>query len=967
MNKIINQLLTIAFVVSITLCGCESKYKYESVPNDPLQTRIYTLDNGLKVYLSVNKDKPRIQTFIGIRVGSKNDPAETTGLAHYFEHLMFKGTKNFGTSDYAAEEPLLNRIEALFEKYRTTSDQEERKALYAEIDQLSLKASEIAIPNEYDKLMAAIGSQGTNAFTHYDVTAYMEDIPANEVENWAMVQADRFTDPVIRLFHTELETVYEEYNMSLTDDDVKVRDTVMNVLFPHHPYGTQTVIGMQEHLKNPSIINIKNYFNTYYVPNNMAVCMAGDFNPDEVIQIIDKYFGMMERRPIPELKVTPEQPLLKPVEKEVTGLEAANVAIAFRMPAANTKDAAILELMDYMLMNGDAGLFDLNIVQKQKALSAGCYSNQMTDYSIFLMYGTPKEGQTLEEVRDLLLEQLNMLKEGDFEDGLLEAVTNNFQLNQYYQTQEYTYAAYELLYSFINKVEWKDIVNKIEFQAGITKQDMINFCKKYFNDNYVVVYKREGKPDDKKIDKPVITPISANRDNESDYLANMIARKAKPLTPAFLDYSKDLSILTVSNNLQFLYKKNTLNPLFSLYYIFEMGNNHDKALGTAFDYLNYLGTSTKTAEAIKSELYRLACSFNTVATDDRVYIYVKGLSTNFEAVMKLLEERLNDAKADVETYNYMVADILKKRGDAKLDQFANFNHLSNYARYGTKSPSTNILSEAELKNLNPEELVKRTKNLKNIEHQIIYYGPLSANEITKIINENHTVGATLQPVPEPVKFIEQETTENKVLVVNYDAKQIYMSMIHKGGGFDKSIEPVRTLYNSYFGSGMNSIVFQEMREARGLAYIARARYDRPERLDLSYMLGTFIATQNDKMMDAIHAFNMILNDMPKSDKAFQLAKESILTKIQTERIIRDEILWNYLNAQRFGYQSDFRKELYEKIPGMTLTKVTDFQTKYIKNKPLTYCILGDSSDLNLDALKTIGTVTILSQKEIFGY
>ncbi|MCL1849823.1 MAG: insulinase family protein, partial [Bacteroidetes bacterium] len=366
-------LLKLSLVV-LVLASCCSKYSYETVKNDPTQTRIYTLDNGLKVYLSVNKDEPRIQTFIGVHVGSKNDPAETTGLAHYFEHLMFKGTKNFGTSDYAAEEPLLNKIEQLFETYRNTTDAAQRKAIYAEIDSVSQEASKIAIPNEYDKLMAAIGANGTNAFTSFDVTAYTENIPSNEIENWAKIQADRFTNPVLRLFHTELETVYEEYNMSLTRDGWKVSDTLMLALFPHHPYGTQTTLGTQEHLKNPSITNIKKYFETYYVPNNMAIIMVGDFNPDETIKIIDQYFGKMEKKELPEFKTEPEQPITAPVVKEVLGVEAANVTLGFRFPAANSKDVSTLELIEYMLNNGKAGLIDLNLLQKQKVLDASCYT-----------------------------------------------------------------------------------------------------------------------------------------------------------------------------------------------------------------------------------------------------------------------------------------------------------------------------------------------------------------------------------------------------------------------------------------------------------------------------------------------------------------------------------------------------------------------------------------------------------------
>jgi predicted Zn-dependent peptidase len=394
MNKI--KLTSILAGLALLMCmvSCGKTHKYETVPNDPTQTRIYTLENGLKVYLSVNKDEPRIMTYIGVRVGSKNDPAETTGLAHYFEHLMFKGTKNFGTTDYATEEPLLDKIEQLFETYRSTTDEAERKALYLEIDSISQEASKIAIPNEYDKLMASIGAKWTNAFTWFDVTAYVENIPANEIENWAKIQSDRFTNPVLRLFHTELETVYEEYNMGLTQDDWKVEDSLMNALFPHHPYGTQTTIGTQEHLKNPSITNIKNYFETYYVPNNMAIIMVGDFNPDETIKIIDQYFGQMQKKELPKLKTEPEQSITEPVIKEVVGLEAENITIGFRFPAASSKEIPTLQLIEYMLNNGKAGLIDLNLIQKQKVLEAWCYVMPFADYSVFQMNGKPKDEQT---------------------------------------------------------------------------------------------------------------------------------------------------------------------------------------------------------------------------------------------------------------------------------------------------------------------------------------------------------------------------------------------------------------------------------------------------------------------------------------------------------------------------------------------------------------------------------------------
>ncbi|MCL2291424.1 MAG: insulinase family protein [Bacteroidetes bacterium] len=956
-------------IVAIVLAGCTcgSKYKYETVPNDPTQTRIYTLANGLKVYLSVNKDEPRIQTYIGVRVGSKDDPAETTGLAHYFEHLMFKGTQQFGTIDFEAEEPYLDKIEELFEVYRKTTDEAERRAIYAEIDQVSQEASRFAIPNEYDKLMAMIGAQGTNAFTWFDVTAYTENIPSNEIESWAKIQADRFMNPVLRLFHTELETVYEEFNMSLTNDSWRAFDELMNALFPHHPYGTQTTIGRGEHLKNPSITNIKNYFEAHYVPNNMAIIMVGDFDPNETIKIIDQYFGQMPKKELSEFKAEEAQPITEPIVREVIGLEAENIILGFRFPGANSKEIPTLELVSYMLFNGKAGLIDLNLIQKQKTLDAGCYTMPLADYSVFQMYGTPKEGQTLDEVKDLLLGQLEVLKKGEFDEELLQAVINNFRLNQYYQQQYPHYSAHLLLNSFINNVTWKDEVNKINVQSKLTKQDIIDFCNNYFTDNYAVIYKREGKPDIEKIEKPAITPIDANRDAESDFMARIRARTVKPIEPIFIDYEKDMSKLNVKNNIPLLYKQNDRNPLFQLVYVFEMGNNNDKALGTAFTYLDYLGTSQRTAEEIKSEFYRMACSFGVSASNDRVYVFISGLSDNFEKAMELLEERLADAQADLEIYADLVNDILKERADDKLDQRTNFSRLRTYAMYGALSPATNLLSKNELETMNPEELVDRTKNLKNYERTILYYGPFSEKKITELINNKHLVANNLLPVPEAINFVQQEVTENSVLLAEYDAKQIYMAMLYKGGPFDKNIETIRMLYDEYFGGGMSSIVFQEMREARGLAYSAWARYLRPQRPQYSYYINSFIATQNDKMMEAINAFVEILNDMPQSEKAFDIAKENMITSLRTERILREHILWSYLENTLFGYTTDYRKDVFNNVQTMTLEDVVAFQEKYIKGRPYTYCILGDSKDLDLKSLGKIGKITKLTKEEIFGY
>ncbi|MFZ4741226.1 MAG: M16 family metallopeptidase [Bacteroidales bacterium] len=958
----ISFLLVFNFVIQ-----AQKTYKFETVAGDPLKARIYTLDNGLKVYLTVYKDAPRIQANIAVKVGSKNDPKETTGLAHYFEHMMFKGTPKIGTSDWSKEEPMITAIENLFEKYRVEKDVNKRNQLYHLIDSISYEASKIAIPNEYIKLMKVIGSQGTNAGTSNDYTVYIENIPSNQLENWAIIQADRFTHPVLRLFHTELETVYEEKNMSLTNDGRKANEAMMSALYPHHPYGTQTTLGEAEHLKNPSMKNIREFFAKYYVPNNMAVVMSGDFNPDEAIRYIDKYLGKLKRGNPQPLVFTPETPIAAPIVKEVVGLEAENIRIAWRFGGANSKDAIMIDMIAKMLSNGKAGLIDVNIQQKQKTLDAGAFPYQLSDYSSLVMSGNPKTAQSLDEVKELLLQQIDSLKKGCFSNTLLQSTINNLKLRELKRYESNSSRVEAMSSSFLNGKPWSKTVNYINDLSKVTKKDLIDFANKYLNNNYVIVYKRQGKPQEvAKVNKPAITPIFIDRNGESEFLKKIKANPIQEIKPIFLDYKKDLTIQKIGNS-NIYYKSNTENKTFSLYYYFKMGSNNDLMMDLAVSYLDYLGTSKHTLAEINREFYKLACNFNVSTNEDEMYVSVSGLSENMEKALILVEELLSDAKPDKIALDNMVTDILKSRNDVKANQQRNFSALVDYATYGQKSPGKHMLSEAELKAIKAEDLVLKIKGLTKYAHDILYYGDMNIANLSALLTKYHKLPVIFIPFSNPVKFTPLETSEEKVFFAQYDSKQSYLQTISKGGLYNEKLIPEVSLYNAYFGGSMNAIVFQELREKRSLAYTARSAYNSPSDIDKCYMNTGFIATQNDKVIDALNAYNDLFNNLPESENAFTLAKDAIISKINTERITKMSIIWNYLNAQKFGQTYDIRKDIYSKTATMTLNDVKAFNANYIKNKTKTYVVLGRESEMKFDELEKFGNVKKLTQEDIFGY
>jgi len=667
MNNILIKRVSLVVMLLLALQGFSQKnYKYESVENDPLKVRIYTLDNGLKVYMSVYKDAPRIQTAIAVRTGSKNDPDDNTGLSHYLEHLMFKGTTHFSTKNFEKENYYLLKIDSLFEAYRKLTDTKQRKDAYKVIDSISNIAATFAIANEYDKMMAALGVKGTNAYTSVEQTVYVNDVPSNQFNKWVDIEYDRFTNPIFRIFHTELETIYEEKNMSLDNDGRKIYDALLNVLYPTHNYGQHTVLGKPEHLKNPSLVSLKEYYNARYVPNNMAIVLSGDLDPDATIKRIDETFGQMKSKKLNNYIPPVEKPITQPMIKEVVGPDAENMMLAFRFAGAKWEELDKLVIMDDILSNNTAGLIDLNLVQGQKVLSAGSSLYEMNDYTAHILSGKPKKGQKLEEVKDLLLSQIELVKKGYFPDWLIPAIINDLKLSEIRESESNSRRNSTMIEAFVSDINWADKVNRLKRMSQITKKDIVDFANKYYKDNYVVVYKRTGtNPDVVKVEKPQITPVKIDREAQSDFFKKITAQKTEPIEPVFLDYAKDIVSFNIKDDIHVNYLKNAENPTFSLYYLFDMGSNHNKKLGIALSYLKYLGTSKLTPAQVQQEFYKTGCSFDVSTSEDQVYVTLSGLSENMEKGLALFETLLSDAQPNTEALANLIDDLIKKRGDNK--------------------------------------------------------------------------------------------------------------------------------------------------------------------------------------------------------------------------------------------------------------------------------------------------------------
>lgn len=960
-------------IVSLLFTSCKtdnkSSYKYETVANDPLNTRIYTLENGLKVYMSVYKDAPRVQTYIAVGSGSKNDPADATGLAHYLEHMLFKGTDKFGSKDFAKEEPLVNSIDSLFEVYRTITDPAARKSHYHIIDSISGVAAQYAIANEYDKMMSSIGAKGTNAYTWVEQTVYVNDIPSNQMKKWLTIEGERFRKPVLRLFHTELEAVYEEKNRNLDSDDSKMWEAMLEGLFQKHTYGTQTTIGTIEHLKNPSLKEIKKFYEKNYIPNNMAICLSGDFNPDSAIVWIDEQFGGYEKKPKPEFTAPVEEPIKEPIVKEVWGPDAAVMAIGFRFGGYATRDAELVTVIDKLLYNYTAGLIDLNLNQKQKVLNGWTYPLIMKDYTAHLLGAEVKQGQSLEDAKALLLSQLELIKKGDFPDWLLEAVINDMKLQELKSYEKNYSRADKFVESFVLDVPWKDFIKRTEKLSKIAKQEIVDFANKNYGENYVVVYKRTGEDKNvQKVEKPEITPVEVNRESQSEFLKAVLAEPVPEIEPVFVNYKEDIKTANLNHNIPLLYKKNEENKTFNLYYILDMGNNNNKKLDVAIQYLPFLGTSKLSPAEVKQEFYKIGCSFDVFNSNDQIWVSLSGLTENFEKGVALFEELLSDAQPNPEALTNLSDDILKKRSDAKLskDQIL-WSAMYSYGVHGKTSPFTNILSAKELKELKPEETVQLIKEITSYEHRVLYYGSEELVSVSEKLNKLHKTPEALKPLPAKTDFTELPVEKTQVYVVNYDMQQAEVIMLSKSELYNKSIMPQASLFNEYFGGGMSSVVFQDMRESKALAYSVFASFRSPGEKDKSHYVLSYIGTQADKLPEAMKGMNNLLNEMPESENLFNAAKNAVIQKIRTERITKSSVLFSYERAKRLGLDYDIRKDVFEKVQPMKLDEVKTFHNSYFKNRNFNILVLGDKRKLDIPTLEKYGPVKYLTLEDVFGY
>ena len=939
----------------------------QTFANDPIEVQQFTLDNGLTVMLSENHDVPQVFGMVVVKAGGKNDPADATGLAHYLEHMLFKGTTTMGTTDYEKEKPYLDKINDLYEELGKTSDEEERKEIQKKINEQSKLAAEFAIPNEFDKLLAQMGGSGVNAFTTEDYTAYHNTFPSNQIERWLEIYSHRFEKPVFRLFQSELETVYEEKNRSMDSPFNSLFELFLKEFYKKHPYGQQTIIGTTEHLKNPPLKKMYKYFEDYYVANNMALVLSGDFNTEKIIPMIKERFGDWRQGTVPEFGNYEETPFNGREFVKVKKTPVKIGLLGFRTPPIGHEDEAAIEVCNNLLSNAaGSGLIDQMMVDGD-LLFAGAIPFNYNDYSSTMFIAVPKiVGQKLEKAEELVMAKLDKLRKGEFEDSFLEAVKTSLLNEQAQQWENNQSRVFAMITAYTGNRPWGEVVQYGSRIKALTKDDIVKAANKYYGDNYLCMYSKMGFPKKDKLDKPGFDPVIPKSEEKSEYRKSFEKISSTSPQPRFVDFDKDVTTSKVSNMVTLKSTRNAFNNIFDLEVRYGVGIKDIPALQYTSQYFTYLGTDEHTANELIRKFYDLGCSHSFEATQEEFILSLEGMDEKLPEALALLNEFNEKLKNDEKKVKKVLSDL---KGEKKINRSEPgylSQALQEYVLYGDNSRFKKEFTSKELSSMTGESLIAAYRKAQTYEVTIHYTGALDHQSVQKALQDNFKFEGIANPAI--AKKARQRKTSEKTVIYFLDHKKAVQSQLYfnlEGEKTDLSLKAKIDAFNSYFGNDMSSLVFQEIREFRSLAYSAWARYlTSPVPGGNDRFLG-YIGCQGDKTMEAMDAMLTLIRDMPEKPERMEIITASLTEEAQSSRPSFRRLIDQVETWEEMGYDMDPNQKKLAKYKSIQFSDITKFQQERLKQQPLVITIVGDGRRFDMDALEKLGEVIKVKQSDLF--
>jgi len=931
------------------------------------EIKSYKLDNGLTVFLNEDHSKPEVFGVVLTKAGGKNDPADATGMAHYMEHMLFKGTTELGTSNWEKEKTHINRIFELYDELASETDEAKKVEIQKQINDESVAAGEYVILNETSKLIKQMGGTNLNAGTGSDLTLFYNSFPSNQLERWMELYSHRFLNPVFRTFQAELEVVYEEKNMYSDMFMQVIIEAFKKNFFKNHPYGQQPLIGTAEHLKKPSLTKMKEFFDTYYVANNMAIVLSGDFNSDEVIPMIEEKFGKWRSVELPQAKVWEETPFNGREIVKVNMSPVKIMLLGFRTVPAGHPDELALEVFNKLLSNeNQTGLLDKLMLDNQ-LMAAGINSVPNNDHGMGMLFVVPKIiGQNFDKAEALVLDQVTKIKNGAFDDTQVEAVKTNIYKEHALSMESAQYKALMIVQAFAQEQNVNDVFNYVDRIKGITKEDIIRVAKKYYGDNYLSFRSKMGVPKGEKVEKPGYEPVISKNENKSEFADRFEKIPASEVKTKFVDFNTDVKTLNPQEGVTVNYVNNTVNDVFTLKMKFGIGEDKLPLLGYASQLINYAGTKDMELDQLKSELNKLGSSLHVYSDDNYLYIKSDGIDKNFNQTLEIINKLISEPVVKQEKINIIVDNEKLGRKGERTDPSAVSEALKNFVLYGEKSDFLDRLSLKEVKKLSTQQLVGEFKKATEYALEINYTGSISSDKIESAVADKIRVNNTLKESASPEFKNINKYEENTVFFVHKKkAVQSQVYIVVNGADYNKKDEPYTEAFNEYFGGGFSGLVLQEIREYRSMAYGASGGFRFPKKADGNVNFYGWLSTQADKTIDALDIYYDLIRNMPEKNSRIDYIKpylyQSSISDYPNFRNVSSKVeKWKLL-----GYDQDPAVTKMPVYQSLEFSDIVKYYEKNLKDKPVVIAIVGDKSKIDMEKLAKFGKLIKIKEKKLY--
>ncbi|MCC8197014.1 MAG: insulinase family protein [Tannerellaceae bacterium] len=938
--------------------------------NNSLLVKEHILSNGMTVWLNEDHSQPKVFGAVVVKAGAKDSP--DTGIAHYFEHIMFKGTGKIGTIDYQKEKILLDAIALKYDELAATGNPKERLEIQKEINELSGQASEFVIPNEFNRLISQYGGTQLNAGTSYDYTVYMNTFSPEYMAQWAELNSERLINPVFRMFQTELETVYEEKNMYHDFMGRDAMDKFMERYFQPHPYA-YSILGSTENLKNPQLSEMQQFFEEYYVASNMGLILSGDFDGEKVLPILEATFSRIRKGEAPvkeKIELPPftgeEEFLVKFPIPIING-----VGFAFRSVPANHPDQIPLNIVMGLLNNSNGTGYLDKLMINRKLMAAMTVNENLNEAGVLAVIGIPKLViQTRVKAKELIWNEINRIKAGDFTDEMFNSLKLEQKRKYVSHLEDISSRAEAMITMFSQGKSWDEYVKEIDHINALTKEDVMAIAQKYFTDNYLYVTKTTGKYKKDNLPKPNFKPIIPKYPEAiSDYALELEKIPVKEVTPRFLDLQKDAHRISLSPLATLYATVNPVNDIFTLDISYGIGKVEQPELVQLAAYLPFLGTETLSFDDFRGKLQSLGSTLSFVVDENRFAVKISGFDTEFDETLSLVADFMREAQADNKKIKQLADEekVLRKAFYKSTDQLG--TALSEMVRYGEKSSYLNKLSLSDIKKLKGEDLLDIFRETQKVACEFYYCGTLQDIQVTEKIKNHIAVDQITVPSASPVYRLVKPYEEPTIFLYNMpDARQsIVYSLVSGDPVEDTYSRHIARLFSGYFGGDMSSLMFQEIREYRSFAYRTQGLYKLPvmQHKDKPGEFVTVLSTQTDKTLDAMEVLDSLIRQMPVKAERLPAVKQTIVNRVSTSyptfRKIPEKVAL-YLNE---GCAVDPNISLLEDISSMEMEDVLKFYQQHVQDRPVVYMIVGNTKKIDQKQLARFGKIVKVNKNEIY--